>query len=202
MSFATIEEIILEAQAGRIFILVDDENRENEGDLIIPAEFATPQAINFMAKYGRGLVCLSLTPEKIEELKLPMMVSSNSSRFNTAFTVSVEAKEGVTTGISAFDRAHTIATVIKDGSNLNDLAMPGHIFPIKAKPGGVLERPGHTEATIEISKLAGLNPSAVLCEIMSEDGTMARLPELLKFAEFHKLKISTIEKLIDYVKNK
>jgi len=200
--FSTIQEIINDAKQGKMFILVDDESRENEGDLIIPAQFATPEAINFMTKYGRGLVCLTLTPERAKQLNLSPMVSHNTSRFNTAFTISIEAKEGVTTGISAFDRAKTIATAIDPTKTFDDLATPGHIFPIVAKEGGVLERAGHTEATVEIPRLAGLIPAGVLCEIMNDDGTMARRDDLIPFAAKHNLKIGTIADLISFIKSK
>ena len=195
---SNIAEIIDEARNGRMFILADDEDRENEGDLIIPAQMATPEAINFMAKHGRGLICLSLTKERIETLNLPLMSASNSSRHETAFTVSIEAKEGVTTGISAHDRALTISTAINPLSGPRDLATPGHVFPLKAKEGGVLVRAGHTEAAVDISRLAGLNPSAVICEIMNNDGTMARMPDLISFAKLHNLKLGTISDLIAY----
>ncbi len=193
-----ITEIIDEARNGRMFILADDEDRENEGDLIIPAQMATPEAINFMATYGRGLICLSLTEDRINTLNLPLMSASNSSRHETAFTVSIEAKEGVTTGISAHDRALTISTAINPLSGPNDLATPGHVFPLKAKEGGVLVRAGHTEAAVDISRLAGLNPSSVICEIMNNDGTMARMPDLISFAKVHNLKLGTISDLIAY----
>jgi 3,4-dihydroxy 2-butanone 4-phosphate synthase/GTP cyclohydrolase II len=179
-------------------ILVDDEDRENEGDLTIAAEKATPEAINFMAKYGRGLICLSLTPERVEELKLPMMTEFNTSRFGTAFTVSIEAKRGVTTGISAADRAKTILTAIDPKTKPEDLARPGHIFPLRAQPGGVLQRAGQTEGSVDLARLAGLYPAGVICEIMNDDGTMARVPELFKFARRHNLKIVTIKDLIKY----
>ena len=195
---SNIAEIIDEARNGRMFILADDEDRENEGDLIIPAQMATPEAINFMAKHGRGLICLSLTEDRIETLNLPLMSASNSSRHETAFTVSIEAKEGVTTGISAHDRALTISTAINPLSGPRDLATPGHVFPLKAKEGGVLVRAGHTEAAVDISRLAGLNPSAVICEIMNNDGTMARMPDLISFAKLHNLKLGTISDLIAY----
>jgi len=197
-AISKIEEIIEEARNGRMFILADDEDRENEGDLIIPAQMSTPEAINFMATYGRGLICLALTPKKIESLKLPLMSSSNSSRHETAFTVSIEAKDGVTTGISAHDRALTISTAINPKSGPNDIATPGHVFPLKAKKGGVLVRAGHTEAAVDIARLAGLNPSGVICEIMNEDGTMARMPDLTTFAQYHQLKLGTISDLIAY----
>ena len=197
-AISKIEEIIEEARNGRMFILADDEDRENEGDLIIPAQMSTPEAINFMATYGRGLICLALTPEKIEALELPLMSASNSSRHETAFTVSIEAKDGVTTGISAHDRALTISTAINPTSGPNDIATPGHVFPLKAKKGGVLVRAGHTEAAVDIARLAGLNPSGVICEIMNEDGTMARMPDLTTFAQYHQLKLGTISDLIAY----
>ncbi len=200
-AIARINDIIEEARNGRMFILADDEDRENEGDLIIPAQMATPEVINFMATYGRGLICLSLTKERIEKLKLPLMSASNSSRHETAFTVSIEAKVGVTTGISAHDRALTISTAINPLSGPSDIATPGHVFPLKAKEGGVLVRAGHTEAAVDISRLAGLNPSAVICEIMNEDGTMARMPDLISFAKMHNLKLGTISDLIAYRRN-
>ncbi len=193
-----IEDIIADARDGRMFILVDDENRENEGDLVIPAQFATPASINFMAKYGRGLICLSMTSERIEALGLNLMSRDNNSRHQTAFTVSIEAREGVTTGISAADRAHTIQVAIDPSKTAADIASPGHIFPLVARDGGVLVRAGHTEAAVDISRLAGLNPSGVICEIMNDDGTMARLPDLLEFAKHHQLKIATIADLISY----
>lgn len=195
---AEIEDIIEDARNGRMFILVDDEDRENEGDLVIPAQMATPEAINFMAKYGRGLICLAMTPDRIKQLNLPLMSQSNQSRHQTAFTVSIEAKEGVTTGISASDRAHTIAVAIDPSRGSSDLATPGHVFPLEARSGGTLVRAGHTEAAVDLSRLAGLNPSGVICEIMNEDGTMARLPDLIPFAQHHGLKIATIADLIAY----
>lgn len=193
-----IEEIIEDARNGRMFILVDHEDRENEGDLVIPAQMATPDAINFMATYGRGLICLTLPGERIDALGLPLMASQNSSRHETAFTVSIEAREGVTTGISAADRARTVSTAIDAGKTAADIATPGHVFPLRARDGGVLVRAGHTEAATDISRLAGLNPSGVICEIMNEDGTMARLPDLIAFAQRHGLKIGTISDLISY----
>jgi 3,4-dihydroxy 2-butanone 4-phosphate synthase/GTP cyclohydrolase II len=193
-----IEEIIEEARNGRMFILVDDEDRENEGDLIIPAQMATPQAINFMAKYGRGLICLALTRERVEQLQLPLMPQLNASRLQTAFTVSIEARDGVTTGISAPDRARTISVAIDPTKGSGDIVTPGHIFPLMARDGGVMVRTGHTEAAVDIARLAGLNPSGVICEIMSDDGTMARRPELIAFAQLHGLKIATIADLIAY----
>jgi 3,4-dihydroxy 2-butanone 4-phosphate synthase/GTP cyclohydrolase II len=193
-----IEEVIEEARNGRMFILVDDEDRENEGDLVIPAQMATPEAINFMAKYGRGLICLALPRERVEHLKLPLMPQQNASRLRTAFTVSIEAREGVTTGISAPDRARTVATAIDPTKGPEDLVTPGHIFPLMARDGGVLVRTGHTEAAVDIARLAGLNSSGVICEIMNDDGTMARRPDLVRFAQFHGLKIATIADLIAY----
>ncbi len=183
-----IEDIIEDARNGRMFILVDDEERENEGDLIIPAQMATPDVINFMAKFGRGLICLALTSERVNELELPAMSRRNDSRHQTAFTVSIEAREGVTTGISASDRARTIAVAIDPTKKAEDIASPGHVFPLEARDGGSLVRAGHTEAAVDVSRLAGLNPSGVICEIMNEDGTMSRLPDLIKFAEHHGLK--------------
>ncbi len=193
-----IEDVIEDARNGRMYILVDDEDRENEGDLIIPAQMATPDMINFMAKYGRGLICLPLTAKRVEELGLPMMSTNNQSQHETAFTVSIEARTGVTTGISASDRARTIAVAADANYGKDDLATPGHVFPLVAKDGGVLVRAGHTEASVDISRLAGLNPSAVICEIMNEDGTMARLPQLIEIAKEHGLKVATIRDLIAY----
>lgn len=193
-----IEEIIDEARNGRMFILVDDEDRENEGDLIIPAQMATPDAINFMAKYGRGLICLSMTKERVDQLGLPLMSRNNGTRHETAFTVSIEAREGVTTGISAADRARTVAVAIDASKGPEHIVTPGHVFPLVAKPGGVLIRAGHTEAAVDVARLAGLNPSGVICEIMNDDGTMARMDSLVEFARTHKLKIGTIRDLIAY----
>ncbi|MGB0684515.1 MAG: 3,4-dihydroxy-2-butanone-4-phosphate synthase [Magnetovibrionaceae bacterium] len=193
-----IEDIINDARNGRMFILVDDEDRENEGDLVIPAQMGTPEAVNFMAKYGRGLICLAMTGERVEELGLPLMTQNNASRHQTAFTVSIEAREGVTTGISAGDRARTIAVAIDGRMGADDIATPGHVFPLRARDGGVLVRAGHTEAAVDISRIAGLNPSGVICEIMNEDGSMARMPDLVTFAEEHGLKIATIADLIAY----
>jgi 3,4-dihydroxy 2-butanone 4-phosphate synthase/GTP cyclohydrolase II len=193
-----IEEIIEDARQGRMVVLVDDEDRENEGDLFIPAQFANPDNVNFMAKYGRGLICLTMTRERIEALELPLMSRDNGTRHQTAFTVSIEAREGVSTGISAADRARTIQVAIDPQASKYDIVTPGHVFPLIARDGGVLVRAGHTEATVDISRLAGLNPSGVICEIMNEDGTMARLPDLVKFAQFHGLKIATIADLIAY----
>lgn len=196
--FNTIEEAIEDIAKGKMIILVDDEDRENEGDLCMAAEKVTPEAINFMAKYGRGLICLSLTPQRVEELKLPMMVEDNTSSFGTAFTVSIEAKKGVTTGISAHDRAHTILTAINPQTKPEDLARPGHVFPLRAKPGGVLQRAGQTEGSVDLARLAGLYPAGVICEIMNDDGTMARVPQLIEFSKRHNLKIVTIKDLIQY----
>ena len=197
-AISSIEEILEDARNGRMFILVDHEDRENEGDLVIPAQMATPEAINFMATHGRGLICLSLTGKRVDELNLPLMASHNSSRHETNFTVSIEAREGVSTGISAHDRARTVAVAIDAGKTASDIATPGHVFPLRAREGGVLVRAGHTEAAVDVSRLAGLNPSGVICEIMNEDGTMSRLPELVAFAQRHNLKIGTISDLIKY----
>lgn len=197
-ALATPEEIIEEARRGRMFILSDDEDRENEGDLIIPAQFATPDAINFMAKNGRGLICLAMERQKIERLGLPMMSQQNATRFQTAFTVSIEAREGVTTGISAADRAHTIQTAIAPNCGPQDIVTPGHVFPLLARDGGVLARAGHTEAAVDIARSAGLVPAGVICEILNEDGTMARMPDLIKFAQYHGLKVGTVADLIAY----
>ena len=193
-----IEEIIDEARNGRMFILVDDEDRENEGDLVIPAQMATPAAVNFMATHGRGLICLTLTGERCEQLGLDMMSRNNGTRHETAFTVSIEAREGVTTGISAADRARTISVAIDGTKGKDDIVTPGHVFPLRARDGGVLVRTGHTEAAVDISRLAGLNPSGVICEIMRDDGTMARMEDLVGFARLHDLKIGTIRDLIAY----
>jgi 3,4-dihydroxy 2-butanone 4-phosphate synthase/GTP cyclohydrolase II len=193
-----IEDVIEEARNGRMFILVDDEDREDEGDLVVPAQMATPAVINFMAKHGRGLICLALTRQRVEQLKLPLMPQQNASRLRTAFTVSIEAREGVTTGISAPDRARTVATAIDPGKGPGDIETPGHIFPLMARDGGVLVRSGHTEAAVDIARLAGLNASGVICEIMNDDGTMARREDLVSFAQFHGLKIATIADLIAY----
>ncbi|MEG3163688.1 3,4-dihydroxy-2-butanone-4-phosphate synthase [Sphingomonas sp. PB2P19] len=192
------EEIIDEAKNGRMFILVDDEDRENEGDLVIPAQMATPDAINFMAKYGRGLICLALTKPRVDELGLDLMSRHNGTRHETAFTVSIEARDGVTTGISAADRARTIAVAIDASKGTDEIVTPGHVFPLVAREGGVLVRAGHTEAAVDVSRLAGLNPSGVICEIMNEDGTMARMDDLVQFAQFHNVKIGTIRDLIAY----
>ena len=197
-AISTPAELIEEAKAGRIFIMIDDEDRENEGDLIVPAEHASPEAINFMARYGRGLICLALERDRVETLGLPLVARQNSSRHQTAFTVSIEARDGVTTGISAADRSHTIQVAIDPQATARDIVTPGHVFPLAARDGGVLVRTGHTEAAVDISRLAGLNPSAVICEIMNDDGTMARLPDLISFAQLHGMKIGTIEDLISY----
>jgi 3,4-dihydroxy 2-butanone 4-phosphate synthase / GTP cyclohydrolase II len=195
---STAAEIIEEARQGRMFILIDDEDRENEGDLVIPAEKATLEAVNFMARYGRGLICLAMPRERIEKLRLPLMAQQNASRHQTAFTVSIEAREGVTTGISAADRARTVQVAIDPAMGPDDIATPGHVFPLMARDGGVLVRAGHTEAAVDIARLAGMNPAGVICEIMNDDGSMARLPDLVKFAQFHGLKIGTIADLIGY----
>jgi len=197
-AISPIEEIIDDARNGRMFILVDHEDRENEGDLVIPAQMATPDAINFMARYGRGLICLALPGDRIDALGLSLMSTNNSSRHETAFTTSIEAREGVTTGISAHDRALTVSVAIDAGKGAADIATPGHVFPLRARAGGVLVRAGHTEAAVDVSRLAGLNSSGVICEIMSEDGTMSRLPELVSFAQLHGLKLGTISDLIAY----
>ncbi len=195
---STTEEIIDEAKNGRMFILVDDEDRENEGDLVIPAQMATPQAINFMATHGKGLICLALGKERVDQLGLDLMSRYNGTRHETAFTVSIEARDGVTTGISAGDRARTVAVAIDASKGKEHIVTPGHVFPLIARPGGVLVRAGHTEAAVDVSRLAGLNPSGVICEIMHEDGTMARLDDLVSFAQLHGLKIGTIRDLIAY----
>ncbi|MDX5393388.1 MAG: 3,4-dihydroxy-2-butanone-4-phosphate synthase [Caulobacteraceae bacterium] len=197
-AISPIEEIIEDARNGRPYILVDAEDRENEGDVIIPAQFATPDQINFMAKHARGLICLSITAERARQLRLPPMTADNGSGHGTAFTVSIEAREGVTTGISAHDRAHTIAVAVDPTKGPDDIVSPGHVFPLVAKAGGVLVRAGHTEAAVDISRLAGLNPAGVICEIMKDDGSMARLPDLVAFAQLHGLKIGTIADLIAY----
>ncbi len=197
-AFASVEDIIDEARNGRMFILVDDEDRENEGDLIIPAQMATPDAINFMAKHGRGLICLAMQRQRTEQLGLEMMSNQNRTRHETAFTVSIEAREGVTTGISAADRARTIAVAIDAARGPADIVTPGHVFPLVAREGGVLVRAGHTEASVDVARLAGLNPSAVICEVMHPDGTMARLDDLIAFADDHRMKIGTIRDLIAY----
>ncbi|HBG92409.1 MAG: bifunctional 3,4-dihydroxy-2-butanone 4-phosphate synthase/GTP cyclohydrolase II [Nitrospirae bacterium RIFOXYB2_FULL_43_5] len=196
--FNTIDEAIDDIAKGKMVILVDDEDRENEGDLCMAAEKITPEAINFMAKYGRGLICLSLTPERVEELKLQMMTDDNTSPFGTAFTVSIEAKKGVTTGISASDRATTILTAINPNTKPEDISKPGHVFPLRAKRGGVLQRAGQTEGSVDLVRLAGLYPAGVICEIMNDDGTMARVPQLTEFAKKHSMKIITVKDLIKY----
>ena len=197
-ALSPIEEVIEDARNGRMFILVDAEERENEGDLVIPAQMATPDAINFMTKHGRGLVCLSLNADRAKQLHLELMSRSNRARHSTAFTVSIEAREGVSTGISAHDRAHTISVAIDPTKDFRDIMTPGHVFPLVAKDGGVLVRAGHTEAAVDIARLAGLYPAGVICEIMNDDGTMARLPDLIAFAQRHGLKIATIADLIAY----
>ena len=197
-AISSVEEIIEDARRGRMFILVDHEDRENEGDLVIPAQMCDAAAINFMATHGRGLICLTLTGERIDQLGLPLMASKNSSRHETAFTVSIEAKDGVDTGISAKDRALTVAVAIDPAKGRADLATPGHVFPLRARDGGVLVRAGHTEAAVDVSRLAGLDPSGVICEVMNDDGTMARLPDLIAFGQKHGLKIGTISDLIAY----
>jgi 3,4-dihydroxy 2-butanone 4-phosphate synthase / GTP cyclohydrolase II len=197
-NLSSINEILRDAKKGKMFILVDDKNRENEGDLIIPASKCDSKTINFMAKNGRGLICLALTKRQVDKLNLPLMSSVNRARMQTAFTVSIEAKKGITTGISAFDRAKTIKVAINKKSKKKDIVSPGHVFPLVARNGGVLERAGHTEASVDISKLAKLNPSAVICEVMNEDGRMARFDDLIRFSKKHKLKIASIEDLISY----
>ena len=192
------EEIVDEAKNGRMFILVDDEDRENEGDLVIPAQMATPEKINFMARHGRGLICLALTKARVDQLGLDLMSRNNGTRHETAFTVSIEAREGVTTGISAADRARTVAVAIDAGKGREEIVTPGHVFPLVARDGGVLVRAGHTEAAVDVARLAGLNPSGVICEITNEDGTMSRLDDLVAFAQLHSLKIGTIRDLIAY----
>ena len=195
---AAAEDIIEEARKGRMFILVDDEDRENEGDLVVPAQWATPEAINFMAKHARGLICLALTRERVEQLGLKLMAQHNGTRHQTAFTVSIEAREGVTTGISAADRARTVAVAIDPSCGPQDIVTPGHVFPLVARDGGTLERTGHTEAAVDLARLAGLTPAGVICEIMNDDGTMARRNDLISFAQRHNLKIGTIADLIAY----
>jgi len=196
--FSKISSIIQDAKKGKMFILVDDKNRENEGDLIIPGSKCNSKNINFMAKHGRGLICLALTKKQIDNLKLPLMSPNNKSRMQTAFTISIEAKKGITTGISAQDRAKTIKTAINPKVRKSDIVSPGHVFPLVAKNGGVLERAGHTEASVDISKLSNLNPSSVICEVMNEDGRMARLNDLYKFSKKHKIRLASIEDLISY----
>ena len=197
-TFSKIQDILLDAKRGKMFILVDDGNRENEGDLVIPGSKCNSKNINFMAKHGRGLICLALTSKKVKKLNLPLMSSINKSRTQTAFTISIESKTGVTTGISAHDRARTVKVAIQPKSNRHSIVSPGHVFPLVSKDGGVLESAGHTEASVDISKLAKLNPSAVICEVMNEDGTMARYKDLVPFAKKHRLKIAKIEDLISY----
>ena len=194
----SVEEALEYIRAGRMVIIVDDEDRENEGDLMVAAEKVTPEIINFMAKYGRGLICLSLTRQRVEELNLPPMVAENTARFGTAFTVSIDAREGITTGISAYDRARTILTAIDPKTRPEDLARPGHVFPLEAREGGVLARAGQTEASVDLARLAGLYPAGVICEVMKEDGTMARMPDLEKFSQEHDIPILTIADLISY----
>jgi 3,4-dihydroxy 2-butanone 4-phosphate synthase / GTP cyclohydrolase II len=198
LGFSSVEEAIEDIRLGRMVIVADDEDRENEGDLTMAASEITPEAINFMAKYGRGLICLAMTGERLDELHLPMMVGENTSKFGTAFTVSIEARQGVTTGISAADRAHTILTAIDSKTKAADLARPGHIFPLRARSGGVLMRAGQTEASVDLARLAGLNPAGVICEVMSDDGTMARVPELIEVAQRHDLKLVTVADIIAY----
>ena len=198
MGFHSIGEALEDIREGRIIIVVDDEDRENEGDFTLAAEKVTPEAINFMARYGRGLICLPLTAERLDQLNIPLMVEGNTSKYGTAFTVSVEARHGVTTGISAADRATTILTAINPRSTSSDLVRPGHVFPLRARPGGVLERAGQTEAAVDLARLAGLSPAGVICEVMNEDGTMARVPELRKVARRHRLKIITVADLIAF----
>ena len=198
MGLATVPEAIEDIRAGKFVIIVDDEDRENEGDLAIAAEKVTPEAINFMAKYGRGLICMPIIGRRLDELKIPMMVSENTSKFSTAFTVSVEAKRGVTTGISAADRATTVKAIIDPNTKPEDLARPGHMFPLRAREGGVLVRAGHSEAVVDLARLAGLYPAGVICEIMNDDGTMARVPDLEKFCAAHGLKMCSIADLIRY----
>jgi len=198
MSLASCEELIEELRAGRMIILADDEDRENEGDLVMAAEWVTPEAINFMATHGRGLICLALTQEQTDKLNLPLMVSNTNSKFKTNFTVSIEAAEGVTTGISAYDRAHTVRTAIDSDVTPADIHTPGHVFPLVGRDGGLLVRAGHTEASIDLARMAGLKPAGVICEIMNEDGTMSRMPELKKFAKKHNLKVGTIAEVISY----
>jgi 3,4-dihydroxy 2-butanone 4-phosphate synthase / GTP cyclohydrolase II len=201
-ALSSIDEILEDARNGRMFILVDDEDRENEGDLVVPAQMATPDAINFMARFGRGLICLALSSDRVEQLDLPLMAQANGTRHQTAFTVSIEAREGVTTGISAADRARTIAVAIDPTKGKHDLVTPGHVFPLMARDGGTLVRAGHTEAAVDIARMAGLIPAGVICEIMNDDGSMARLPDLIGFAQQHGLKVGTIADLIAYRRKK
>jgi 3,4-dihydroxy 2-butanone 4-phosphate synthase / GTP cyclohydrolase II len=197
-NISSVEDIVAELKLGRMVILVDEEDRENEGDLVLAADYVTPEAINFMARYGRGLICLTLTEERCEQLQLPLMVARNGTKYSTNFTVSIEAAEGVTTGISAADRSHTVKTAVAKNVKVDDLVQPGHIFPLKAQRGGVLMRAGHTEAGCDLAHMAGLTPASVICEILKDDGTMARLPDLIDFAKLHGLKIGTIADLIHY----
>ena len=197
-AISSVEDIIDDARNGRMFILVDHEDRENEGDLVIPAQMCTPQAVNFMATYGRGLICLALTADRVDQLGLQPMSPKNSSRLASAFTLSIEARDGISTGISAADRARTVSVAIDQTKGPQDIATPGHVFPLRARDGGVLVRAGHTEAAVDVSRLAGLNPSGVICEVMNDDGSMARLPDLILFAQKHGLKIGTISDLIAY----
>lgn len=196
--FITIEEAIEEFKKGHMVIMVDDEDRENEGDLVVAAEKITPEIVNFMINHGRGLLCLSLHEQDVKRLKLPLMIKENHSKYNTAFTISIEAAHGVTTGISAYDRAHTIKVAINPNSTADDVVAPGHIFPLLAKPGGVLQRQGHTEASVDLAKLAGFSPNAAICEILNDDGTMARVPDLIKFGKKHKIKMMCIQDLVAY----
>ncbi len=198
MSIASVKEVLEDLRQGKMIILVDDEARENEGDLTIAAEKVTPEAINFMAKYGRGLICLALSPENVEKLKLPLMVYDNRSPYKTAFTVSIEARQGVTTGISAADRAHTILTAVAEDARPEDLIQPGHVFPLRARRGGVLFRTGQTEGSVDLARLAGMSEAAVICEIMNEDGTMARMPDIEKFSKKHDMKIAAVADIIAY----
>ncbi|ABG03357.1 GTP cyclohydrolase II / 3,4-dihydroxy-2-butanone 4-phosphate synthase [Rubrobacter xylanophilus DSM 9941] len=198
MPFSPVEEIIEEIRAGRMVIVCDDEDRENEGDLTVAAELVTPEHINFMAKYGRGLICLPMAQELIERLEIPEMVRHNSSRMGTAFTVSIEAREGISTGISAADRAHTCRVAVSDEAGPEDIVMPGHVFPLKARKGGVLQRPGQTEAAVDLARLAGLKPAGVICEVMKDDGTMARVPDLERFSAEHGIKMVTVAQIIEY----
>ena len=197
-TFSTIDEAVEDVKQGKMIVIVDDEDRENEGDLMIAAELCTPEAINFMAKYGRGLICLTLTEQRTAQLGLPMMVPENQAQFGTPFTVSIDAKHGITTGISAADRAKTIAVAMGPESTQYDLVMPGHIFPLRAREGGVLVRAGQTEGSVDMARLAGLKPAGVICEVMNDDGTMARVPQLSKFVKKHKIKMITIKDLMEY----
>ena len=198
MAFAPLEEVMLDFRQGRMVVMVDDPDRENEGDLVLAAEHVTPEAINFMARNARGLICLALAPEEVDRLKLPLMTADNQSRFGTGFTVSIEAREGVTTGISAFDRAQTIRTAVDPARGPGDIVSPGHVFPIRARTGGVLVRAGQTEGSVDLARLAGLYPAGVICEIMNDDGTMSRVPQLMEFAKKHHMKIVTVKDLIAY----